>query len=124
MLTRTKNFNKTLLVNIGRNQQMTLADISSAVNNINELLSEKTIKQMSIRRNSELIAVLNEPLEFFANLNDIEFQKKDGNTVISFPIKNLQALYFWRDCFEHSQMLHVNMRDGTRYTLNLFLERV
>ena len=124
MLTRTKNFNKTPLVNIGRNQQMTLADISSAVNNINELLSEKTIKQMSIRRNSELIAVLNEPLEFFANLNDIEFQKKDGNTVISFPIKNLQALYFWRDCFEHSQMLHVNMRDGTRYTLNLFLERV
>ena len=121
MLTRTKNFNKTLLVNIGRNQQMTLADISSAVNDINELLSEKTIKQMSIRRNSELIAVLNEPLEFFANLNDIEFQKKDGNTVISFPIKNLQALYFWCDCFEHSQILHVNMRDGTRYTLNLWL---
>lgn len=82
MLTRTKNFNKTLLVNIGRNQQMTLADISSAVNDINELLSEKTIKQMSIRRDSELIAVLNEPLEFFANLNDIEFQNKDGNKVV------------------------------------------
>lgn len=122
MLTRTKNYNRTPMVNIGRNQQMTLVDIAGVVNDINELLSEKTIKQMSIRRNSELIAALNEPIEFFATLDDIGFQRKDGAIAISFPVKSLQALYFWHDCFERAQMLHANMHDGTRYTLNLLLK--
>lgn len=121
MLTRTKNHNRTPLVNIGRNQQMTLADIANVVNDIHELLSEKSIKQVSIRKNSELIAALNEPLEFLATLDDIGFYKEDGSIAISFPVKSLQALYFFYDCFERAQMLHVNMRDGIHYTLNLWL---
>lgn len=121
MLTRTKNFNKTPLVNIGRNQQMSISNIAHIVNNINELLSEKTIMQISVRKNSELIVELNEPIEFYSTLDDIGFFKEDGSIAISFPVKSLQALYFWRDCFEHSQILNVNMRDGTRYTLNLWL---
>lgn len=87
----------------------------------NFLLSEKTIMQISVRKNSELIVELNEPIEFYSTLDDIGFFKEDGSIAISFPVKSLQALYFWRDCFEHSQILNVNMRDGTRYTLNLWL---
>lgn len=71
MLTRTKNFNKTPLVNIGRNQQMSISDIAHIVNNINELLSEKTIMQMSVRKNSELIVELNEPIEFYSIIEHI-----------------------------------------------------
>lgn len=122
MLIRTKNYNRTPMVDIGRNQQMRLSEIANVVNDINEYLSDKTVCQVSIRSDSKTATVINEPLEFFATLDDIGFVREDRSIPVSFSTKSIAALYFWYDCFDRAQMLHINMRDGSRYTLNMLLE--
>jgi len=122
MSKRPISFNRTPMVNIGRNEQMSVSAIADVINDICSFFDDRMIRQISVRKNSKVIAVMNEPLRFFANPDNIGFQRDDKTIPLAFPIKSIMALYCWHDCFDHAQMLHINMRNGTRYMLNLWLK--